>query len=880
MKAPHTISADEIITFLDGDKKIGLSDGAIESKRQKYGRNSISQLQKKGWTLILLRQFANLMVYILLFAAALSFWFREWLDGIAILIVVMVNAIIGFYMEFQADRSMNALKKMAAVPAKALRNGHLVEIPSDELVPGDIIFVEAGDMIPADGRIFAANQLQINESSLTGESVPVEKLDNVLENDIVLAERVNCVYKGSFVTRGNSYAVVYATGMTTEFGKIAGMVQGSNQSATPLEKKLNAFTKKLIWVTLAMVGVIFIIGLVRGHVLIELIKTCIALAVAAIPEGMPIVSTLALAQSMMRMARQKVIMKKLSAVETLGGTNVICTDKTGTLTQNKMKVTLAVTPVITWKSEDGNQVTPAGLEHLVKACILCNTAERNHTEDGEHETGDPLEIALLIFSENLGYHIQDSRTAQPKLFESPFTPEAKMMATVHASGKEKITYVKGASEAILNKCSEIHLLDGVSGLSTELRTEWLKQADTLAGSGLRVIATAYKTTPDIPAHIKEELIFSGLIGMVDPLRPEVFQAIKECEQAGIRVMMITGDHPTTAKKIAIELGILASAREDILTGDKMKNYKDLSSAEMEQWANTRVFARVSPHNKLDLVTVLQEQKMVVAMTGDGVNDAPAIKKADIGIAMGLRGTQVAQEVADMILKDDSFSSIVIAIRQGRIIFDNIRKFVVFLLSCNLSELLLIAIVGVLDLHFQLVALQILFINLVTDVFPALALGLTKGSEHIMLQKPRHSEEPIIDGSRWKAIIFYSCAIAFACLAAVFVSHYSVHKTEAWNPVLCNNILFYTLIISQLFHAFNMDSGKGRWFHSDVIRNKYLWLAVSLCAGILVLVNFFPVSKQVLSLNYVSVPDMVIILGGGILSFAIIRLSKIFGLTSI
>jgi P-type Ca2+ transporter type 2C len=868
LKAPHAISVEETIAHFKSDMNSGLNDEKISQRRKTYGRNVIAEGNKISWMQLLLRQFLSPIVYILLFAAALSFAFQEWLDGIAIAIVILINAIIGFYMEFQADRSMNALKKMAAVPAKVKRNGLIIEIDSEDIVTGDILFIEAGDMIAADARMYSSSQLQVDESSLTGESAPVEKSDNLLSDATVLAERTNCIYKGTFVTRGNSYAVVFATGMQTELGKIAGLVHQSDQAATPLEKKLNAFTKKLIWVTLAIVAVIFILGIIRGHDLIEMIETCIALAVAAIPEGMPIVATLALAQGMLKMARYHVIVKKLSAVETLGSTNVICTDKTGTLTQNKMQVTVVVTPSDKWSVEQ-QQVTTEAFENIMQNAILCNTA----TITADNETGDPLEVALLKFAQSFGLDIGHQRNVLPKVAEFPFTSETKLMATAHDSGGEIRVFAKGAAESILQKCTGLDTREGINSLTDKDRQFWTDKADELARSGLRVIAMAYKISDVVPNDLTDKLVFSGLIGMVDPPRPEVFSAIKECREAGIVVMMITGDHPSTARKIATELDIIHPGEDSLMTGGEMQEYALLSNSEKDRWMNTRVFARVSPKNKLDLVTLLQERNQVVGMTGDGVNDAPAIKKADIGIAMGLKGTQVAQEVSDMILKDDSFSSIVVAIKQGRIIFDNIKKFVVYLLSCNMSELLLIAIVGIFDLHFQLLALQILFINLITDVFPALALGVTKGSENIMKREPRSSLDPLVDNRTWKAIIFYSAVIAACCLLAVYVSHQTVHNTEVWNKVLCNNILFYTLILSQLFHAFNMDSGATSLWYSEVIRNKYLWGSVALCFSIIVLINIIPPIRNALSLYHVSFFDMAIILGGAIMSFLIIRLAK-------
>lgn len=858
---PYSTEPEAVIAALQSDGESGLSSSEVEKRLKEYGANKIEEKKNKSLWLIFLDQFKSPIVWLLVFAAGLSFYFKEWVDGIAIFTVILINALIGFYMEFQARRSMNTLKKLSAVPAKVLRNKKLEEINAEGIVPGDVVYIEAGDMIPADGRIFSAAQMQIDESALTGESVPVEKQIEKLATDTTLAERNNTLYKGTYATKGNGYMVVTETGMETELGKIAQMLQTAEQAATPLEKKLEDFSKKLIWITVGLVIVIFFIGLLNGQKLLAMLQTSIALSVAAIPEGLPIVATMALAQGMMKMAKYNVIVKKLSAVETLGGTNVICTDKTGTLTQNKIEVNTIITPA---NNADA-------LEIINRIAILCNTAELENNNGADKEIGDPLEIGLLKFALKNNFDIQDYRNQFPKVKEEPFSSETRIMATLHKSDKELTSYAKGATEELLMRCNRILQAEGIKELNDDEKQLWMQKGEDLATSGLKVIAGAYNPTSS-DGEMAVNLVFVGLFGMIDPPREDVFDAIKECKSAGINIIMITGDHPATAKNIALELGIASNDNFKAMVGKEMTDYEHLTVQEKSNWLDTKVFARVSPKQKLDLIAVLQERKNIVGMTGDGVNDAPALKKADIGIAMGLRGTQVSQEVADMVLKDDSFSSIVIAIRQGRVIFENIRKFVVFLLSCNLSELLVIATVAIFSFPFQLFPIQILFINLITDVLPALALGVTAGSQDIMQRPPKNIEEPIIDKKRWVNIFFYSIVIGACSIGAVFFSHYTVHKTEIWNTELCNNILFYTIIFSQLLHVFNMGSSSS-FFKSEVIRSKYVWGAILL--SLLILVVFYNIEpmRKVLTLHNMSVNDWLISIGGSVVSLVIIQIGK-------
>lgn len=859
---PYSIESEAVLKALKSDAGSGLTSSEAQKRIIECGANKIEKGKIKSLWIIFFTQFKSPIVWLLVFATGLSFYFGEWLDGIAILVVIFINAVIGFYMEYQAERSMNVLKKLSAVPAKVLRNKKLEEINAENIVPGEVIYIEAGDMVPADGRIFQASQMQIDESALTGESLPVEKQTEKLKTDTTLAERNNMLYKGTFSTKGNGYIVATATGMNTELGKIARMVQSAEQAATPLEKKLEDFSKKLIWITVVLVIVIFIVGLLNGQHFIEMLETSIALAVAAIPEGLPIVATMALAQGMIKMTKYNVIVKKLSAVETLGGTNVICTDKTGTLTQNKIEVNTILTPA------DNSEA----LEIIYRIAVLCNTAELHNDNGSVKEVGDPLETGLLKFALKNNFDIQNCRNQFPKIKEEPFTSETKLMATLHQTGNENAVYVKGASEELLIRCNRILEKEGIKELKTETREHWTQKAEELASSGLKVIAVAYKSAPPSDEELNVNLVFVGLLGMIDPPRDEVFAAITECKTAGINVIMITGDHPATAKNIALKLGIADNTNCKAMTGKEMNDFENLTEKEKSDWLSTKIFARVSPKQKLDLISVLQERKNIVGMTGDGVNDAPALKKADIGIAMGLRGTQVSQEVADMVLKDDSFSSIVIAIKQGRIIFDNIRKFVIFLLSCNLSELLVIATASVLNLHFQLFALQILFINLITDVLPALALGVIEGNNEIMQRPPRNMNEPIIDKKRWIAIFFYSIVISAVSVGAVFLSHATVHNTEILNPGLCNNILFFTLIFSQLLHVLNMGNGTS-FFNSEVFKNKYIWAAISFSVIILLVIYSIEPIRKVLSIYEMSIYDWLISIGAAIVSLILIQIGK-------
>ncbi|MBW7941243.1 MAG: cation-translocating P-type ATPase [Candidatus Kuenenia stuttgartiensis] len=864
METKHiqTIPINQFITQLASDKENGLLSDEATKRLQQFGSNVIQADDGKSPVRILLEQFNSLMVWLLLFAAGLSFWFQEYLDATAILLVILINAVVGFWMELQALRSMNALKKMASVPSKVFRDGKLVEISSEDLVPGDVLFLEAGDVISADARIIQAAQLSVNEASLTGEAMPVEKKETELPEKTHLAERTNMLHKGTYVTNGNAKALVTATGMQTELGKIAHLVQSAKQSATPLEKKLQVFSRKLIYITIILVVLIFVVGLLTHGDYVEMLETAIALAVAAIPEGLPIVATLALAQGMMKMAKHKIIVKKLAAVETLGGTTIICTDKTGTLTQNKIEVS-EVIPV--------DIASEKNKELLTRIGMLCNTASVEINNNSVIEIGDPLETGLLKYAYKQGVLKEQVEKIFPKINEVPFSSETKMMATLHKNGNGFTVFAKGAAEELLNQCTFIVNGYDKSQLTEQLKDEWKQKSEKLAASGLRIIAGAYKETTNENTPLLEDLIFAGLYCMIDPPAEDVYQAIQEAKDAGIRVVMITGDHPATANCIANQLHI--SSENEPISGKDMQPYEHLTEIDKQKWLQTSVFARVTPAQKLDLVTVLQEQGNIVGMTGDGVNDAPALKKADIGIAMGQRGTQVAQEVSDMVLKDDAFSSIVHAIKQGRIIFSNIQKFVIYLLSCNMSELFVVSLAALSNLHFQLLPLQILFINLVTDVLPALALGVSEGNPFVMKHRPRNPSEPLLKTKQWYAVWVYAAVISVCTLGAVFVSHYFIHAGTQFDPKLCNNILFFTLIFCQLFHVFNMASAKVSFFKSEVFRNRYVWYALLSCTLIILALFFATPVKEALNIQPLNTEDWVVVFVSATCSLLVIQLLK-------
>jgi len=796
-RPPWSRSPAEVLAALDVRRERGLDDDAVHARRTEHGRNELRRKKTvRAWR-ILLDQVKSLVVALLGAAAVVSFAFGDWIEGLAILAVLLINTLLGFVAELRATRSMEALRRLGTARARVRRGGAEREVPAVDLVPGDIVVLEGGDVVTADARILDASRLQADESTLTGESMPVGKSSASVAPGAPVHERACMLFKGTSLTRGSVEAVVVATGMNTELGLIAKLVAEADDEATPLQQRLDALGRRLIWLVLAVAAATTFIGVLSGRPLVLMVEVGIALAVAAIPEGLPIVATLALARGMWRMAERNALINRLSAVEVLGSTTVIFTDKTGTLTENRLtlqRIGLA---------GGDRDVTDDRAREALELGALCNNAELPNS-------GDPLEIALLEAAERAGIDRDELRRRHPERREEAFDPETRMMATVH----DDVVAVKGAAEAVLDACT---------GLSEERKNEWLRRAEEMAAEGLRVLAVARKDEEG--EGVYGGLSMVGLLGMLDPPREDVKQAIADSRRAGVRVVMVTGDQAATAREIARATGI---------EGDRVVEGRDLDGDD-----DATIYARVSPQQKLQLLARHQEAGEVVAMTGDGVNDAPALKKADIGIAMGRRGTQVAREAADMVLKDDAFSSIVVAVREGRVIFLNIRKFVVYLLSCNLSEILIITGATLVKAPLPLLPLQILFLNLVTDVFPALALAFGEGDDAIMERPPRPTDEEVLTRRHWRGIAAYSALIGAAVLATLYVAvaHLGLRGDAA------TTLSFLALAFAQLWHVFNMREPGSH----DVERNPWVWGALALCAGLLLAAVYVPALAGLLRL---------------------------------
>ena len=854
---PFTRPWEDTLKDLNVSADNGLSTAEVSRRLKQYGPNRLREVMRKSASLILLNQFKSLIVLLLAVAALLSFAFKSWVEGVAIMIVIGVNAAIGFFMEIRAVRSMEALKRLIRVSAKVRRESQIHEVLAEELVPGDIVLLEGGDLVPADIRLIEASKLQADESTLTGESVPVSKHIELIEGDVSLPERLNMIFMGTAITRGSCEGVVVATGMNTELGQISTLVEEAKEESTPLEKRLDHLGHKLIWATLVITALVAIAGILRGKELFLMVETAIALAVAAIPEGLPIVATIALARGMMRMAKRNALVNRLSAVETLGATNIICTDKTGTLTENQMTVTRIALDSVEVEirgeefSKEGNficsgrLIDPLGdrvLRQTLEVGVLCNNASLQEDADGKSRAvGDPLEVALLVVGAKAGIYRSGLLKISPEVREEAFDPALNMMATFHKEDGRYRVAVKGAPESILEVSSSVLSTDGEKELSSTLSQRWLEETKELAEQGFRVIALATKMVDTVKANPYEHLTFLGLVGLLDPPRSDVRQAILQCREAGIRVVMVTGDYPSTARNVALAVGLIDQAENGVIHGKDLKKPDQLSEDERLRVIRSLIFARVSPKQKLDLIAIHQKNGSIIAMTGDGVNDAPALKKADIGIAMGMRGTQVAREAADIVLKDDAFSTIVLAIEQGRIIFGNIRKFVLYLISCNVSEIMVVSIASLAALPLPILPLQILFLNLVTDVFPALALGVGEGDTQTMKKPPRDPKEPILTSQNWLAIGGYGVMMTLSVIGALMIALIWVGMEEEQAV----SVSFLTLAFVQLWHVFNMrDMGSG-FIRNDITRNPFIWGALGLCIVLLLAAVYIPAFARVL-----------------------------------
>jgi len=868
--------ANAILETLDVDAGQGLPASEVEQRRKRYGENSLRDTETRSAWQILLEQFKSLIVGLLAVAAALSFAFGDWVEGLAVVIVILINAAIGFVTELRAVRSMEALQQLSSVDAAVRRAGAVRQIPAEDLVPGDIVVLSGGDVVTADIRLLEASKLQADESALTGESVPVAKQVGAVAENTPLAERKSMVYKGTAITRGSGEGVVVTTGMATELGKVSALVEQAEEEATPLEVRLEQLGRKLIWVTLGIAGLVGISGVIAGRDITLMIETAIALAVASVPEGLPIVATVALARGMWRMAQRNALINRLSAVETLGATNVILTDKTGTLTENRMTVTQVALDGGTI-SVSGEGLDPQGeftqeqetesldpMEHerlrrLLEVGVLCNNAEVHDTQDDGEEAsavGDPLEVALLVAGMKAGLRRPDLLEEMPEAREVAFDAQSKMMATFNAMDGHYRVAVKGALEAVIAASTHIATAEGRAALTEEARADWQQHNESLAAQGLRIIALAHKTVDDAETEPYAELTFLGLAALMDPPREEVRAALKDCQDAGIRVVMVTGDQPATARNVALAVGLVTNEDVDVIHGRDLEDFESMDDARRQNLRDAPIFARVEPKQKLDLIALHQNSGAVVAMTGDGVNDAPALKKADIGVAMGQRGTQVAREAADMILKDDAFSTIVVAVEQGRAIFENIRKFVLYLLSCNVAEILVVGLAAVVNAPLPIQPLQILFLNLVTDVFPALALGVGEGDAYLMARPPRDPEEPILTRTHWTMIGVHSGIITLAVLGilALALTFLGLPQQQAVT------LSFLTLAFAQLWHVFNMRDVDAHVLRNDITRNPYVWGALVLCVALLLIAVYVPFLAELLSLSRPSLSEWAWVMG--------------------
>ncbi|MGQ9667102.1 MAG: cation-translocating P-type ATPase, partial [Anaerolineae bacterium] len=822
------------------------------------------------WTL-LLGQFNNFLIIILLVASIISILLGEFIDAGAIIAIVVLNAVLGVVQESKAEEALAALKKMAAPEAHVLRDGHLISIPAREVVPGDVVVLETGNYVPADVRLVESANLRIEEASLTGESVPAKKdAGALLPADAPLGDRRNMAFMGTLVTYGRGRGIVVATGMRTQIGRIAAMIQEVEEEPTPLQQKLDQLGKWLGIAALVICGVVFLVGVLRGISILEMFMTAVSLAIAAVPEGLPAVVTICLALGMQRMIQRHALIRRLPAVETLGSATTICSDKTGTLTQNEMTV-VQVWADNTLLNVMGEGYRPEGdfmdreevvdphsypaVDLLLRGMLLCNDARLEAVEASDNGgrpswriAGDPTEGALVVLAAKAGYWKDETERLQPRLAEIPFDSGRKRMTTIHPNERgNSIAFVKGAPDIILQHATHIYV-DGVVRELTDFDRERILEVNaSLASNALRVLALAYRELDEVPAEptpelVEKDLIFVGLVGMIDPARAEVRDAIRVARQAGIRPVMITGDYPNTAVAIAKDLHLLRPQGK-VLTGVELDRISDEEFVNIVE--NVDVFARVSPEHKVRIVEALRKRGHIVSMTGDGVNDAPALKRADIGVAMGITGTDVSKQTADMVLTDDNFASIVAAVEEGRIIYSNIRKFVYYLLSCNVGEILVIFLATIAGLPLPLTAIQLLMLNLLTDGAPALALGVERGDPDIMQRPPRPVDEPVINREMLIGIGVQAIAITAATLTAFLIGL----RAFPDNLAGAQTMAFATLSLSELFRAYAARSERYSVFSIGIFSNKYMQYAFLVSLAILLAIIYIPVLDPIFDTTF-------------------------------
>ncbi|HSR70150.1 MAG TPA: cation-transporting P-type ATPase [Acidobacteriota bacterium] len=835
----HSLSVEEALNRLEGNAERGLSGEEADERRKRHGPNRLRRSTGRSIWIILLDQFKSIVILLLVAAAVAAFATARWPEGLALVGVTLVNALIGFFSEWKAMRSMEAIRDMGRQTAKVRRQGEVTEIATWQLVPGDIVVVEGEDLVPADIRLLEAEALRVNEAALTGESVPVSKRTEAVDPEAPLAERRCMLYRGTSVAEGRGQGVVTATGMSTELGRISELSEQAQGKVTPLQKRLDDLGRRLAWITLGIAALVAAAGLASGQDPLLMIETAIALGVAAIPEGLPIVSTIALARGMWLMARRNALVHRLTAVETLGATTVIFTDKTGTLTENRMELQSAVTPRGRYdlSSSDGPRGGEKDLRRLMRIGALCSNAV---LESEDNAAGDPTEIALLAAARRLGMERQSLLESMPEVREESFDPDVMMMATFHQDGDDRgedryYVAVKGAPGAVLKACTHMADADGKRPLDDQERQEWQQRADDLAGEGLRLLALADKQVRDLQDDPYQDLCLVGLACLLDPARQEVRESIDRCQAAGIRAVMVTGDQASTAAAIGKRVGLVEEHHGPPMQAGQLEDIDPESPDEDQRLLETRVFARVTPEQKLRLIRLYQERGEIVAMTGDGVNDAPALKQADIGVAMGGRGTDAAKQVADMVLRDDAFSTIVTAVRQGRITFANIRKSVMFMLCTNIAEILAVTAAALAQAPIPLLPLQILYLNVLTDVFPGLALGLGPGSDKVMDLPPRDPRERVLTRHHWRALAAWSSVIAICVLAGLSIALAGL----GFERERAITVSFLTLAFAKLWFVLNLRDRDASALDNDITRNPWIWAATALCVALLLAAVYWP-----------------------------------------
>ncbi len=909
------LSTEDLARQVEADAEHGLAAEEAQRRLDSQGANELPESPPPSLLSLFLSQFTSVIVWVLIGAAIISGLLEDWLDAAAILTIVLLNGVLGFVQEFRAERSLAALRKMSVATARVVRDGTLRVISSREVVFGDVVLLEAGDRIPADARLVYATNFHTQEASLTGESTPVEKGANAIDRpDVPLADRSNMVFMGTVAVSGKARALVTATGLKTELGHIATMIQKAaeaERTETPLQQRLAQFGYTLLWLALGVVSVVFVLGYLRGEPAMTMFLTSVSLAVAAVPEGLPAVVTITLSLGVTRMVRRNALIRKLPAVETLGSATVICSDKTGTLTKNEMTVTKLFvgekvfdvtgegydpTGEISENSPEARVLSAEfmsqeeqvsqkysglssqqsagspGLRELLTAAVLCNGATLKEEDGTWRVIGDPTEGALLVAAAKAGLRMEELEPTHQFLGEVPFDPERKMMTIVRHSSDGPVAYVKGAPDVLLVKCTHRLGPNGtIEPLSDSTRASVLDANAQFAHHALRVLGLGQRRLARKPdsyhsSELEQQLVFLGLAAMKDPLRPEAKIAVQACHAAGIRTVMITGDHKDTATAIAEEL---RGVKEPIqsLSGSELDRLSDDELVRtVEQVA---VYARVTAEHKLRIVKAWKSTGAVVAMTGDGVNDAPAVKAADIGVAMGITGTDVTKEAADMVVTDDNFASIAAAVEEGRGIFDNIRKAVHFLLSCNVSEVLVMLFATLLGLPLPLLPIQILWMNLVTDGFPALALAVDPKAPDLMKRRPRRPEARLLDRGRLAAIGLEGLMLSAIALGAFSYSLYGLHQ----DVEQARTVAFTVLVINQLVHAFNCRSDRWSLFQVGLGTNRPLLLAFMLSLGIQVAVLTVPAVAPIFKAVPLPVEDWVLMGATGILPFAIMEAVK-------